>query len=142
MDAPDPSVMTGPIPYLVYGGRGNAALDFYARAFGATHIERMPLADAPDRLMHGQCVINGGAFMLTDHMAAEPGGPAPAIHGHLHLVVTDGRAWWDRALAAGCTAVMPFETQFWGDDWGLLRDPFGLLWAILQPGPQNFGETP
>jgi PhnB protein len=29
---------------------------------------------------------------------------------------------------------MPYERQFWGDDWGLLRDPFGVRWAILQPG--------
>ena len=29
---------------------------------------------------------------------------------------------------------MPYERQFWGDDWGLLQDPFGIRWAILQPG--------
>ena len=135
--SPDPSVMVGPIPYLVFAGRGNEALDFYVRAFGATHVERMPLPDAPDRLMHGQCVINGGAFMLTDHVADGETAPAPAIRGHLQLVVADGQAWMDRALAEGCELVVPFARQDWGDDWGMVRDPFGLLWAVLQPGPHR-----
>ena len=56
--------------------------------------------------------------------------------GHLQLVVADGQAWWDRAVAAGCKVIAPYERQFWGDDWGLLEDPFGLKWAILQPGAQ------
>lgn len=132
---PDPSVMAGPLPYLAFNGQGNAALDFYARAFGATGTDRMPLPDAPDRLMHGQCVINGGALMLTDHMSPDPTATGPGMNGHLQLVVADGQAWWDRAMAAGCTEVTPYERQFWGDAWGLLRDPFGLHWAILQPGP-------
>jgi PhnB protein len=28
---------------------------------------------------------------------------------------------------------MPFERQFWGDRWGMLRDPFGIDWAIDEP---------
>ncbi len=139
--SPDPSVMAGPIPYLVYGGRAAEAMDFDARAFGAQDIGRMPVPDTPERLMHGQCVINGGALMLTDHMAPDAAMTGPALNGHLQLVVADGRAWFDRAVAAGCTAVSPFETQFWGDDWGLLRDPFGIHWAVLQPGPHNFGDA-
>jgi len=134
---PDPAVMAGPIPYLVFAGQGQAALDFYTRAFGATQVERMAFPDRPDGLMHGQCVINGGAFMLTDHVADSHDGPAPALRGHLQLVVSDGPAWMERALAAGCTPVMPFARQDWGDDWGMVRDPFGLLWGILQPGPSR-----
>ena len=45
--------------------------------------------------------------------------------------------WWDRAVGAGCTVEAPYERQFWGDDWGLLRDPFGLLWGVMQPGPEG-----
>ena len=28
---------------------------------------------------------------------------------------------------------MPFEKMFWGDRWGMLRDPFGMAWAIDEP---------
>jgi len=134
---PEPSVMSGPIPYLVFSGRGNAALDFYARAFGATQIDRMPDPDRPGSLIHGQCVINGGALMLTDHMQEDPAPQAPMQAGHLQLVVSDGKTWFDRAVAAGCTVDSPYARQFWGDDWGLVRDPFGVCWGILQPGPQT-----
>ena len=52
----------------------------------------------------------------------------------LQLVTYDGDMWWNRAVAAGCTVTMPFTEQFWGDRYGRLRDPFGLDWAINEPG--------
>jgi PhnB protein len=133
---PDAAVMRGVIPYVGYGGRAEEALAFYARAFGATDLGRMPDAEKPGRLMHAQVEINGGAFMLTD-MGCEEGGQGGVGNMHMQLVVEDGRLWWDRALAAGCTVEMPYERQFWGDDWGLLVDPFGIRWAVLQPGPER-----
>jgi PhnB protein len=123
----------GVIPYLAMGGRAGAACEFYIRAFGAEDAGRIPFPDGRPGLMHAQLRLNGGMLMMTDH-GAEGGAPAAAF-GHLHLEVADGRAWWDRALAAGCTVVMPFARQEWGDDWGLLRDPFGILWGILQSAP-------
>lgn len=134
---PDPATMAGPIPYLVFGGRAGAALDFYARAFGATEVATLPFPDRPDGVMHGQCIINGGALMLTDHVMDGQDAPTPAMRGHLQLVVADGPFWMDRAVAAGCETVVPFARQDWGDEWGMLRDPFGLLWAVLQSGPQG-----
>ena len=139
-EAPEASVMRGVIPYIGYGGRANAAADFYIKAFGATDLGRMPDAEHPDRLMHAQLAINGGAFMMTDRGgegAEASEGRAPLERAHMQLVVSDGAAWWQRALAAGCTEIMPYERQFWGDDWGLLADPFGIRWAMLQPGPEQ-----
>jgi PhnB protein len=106
-------------------------------AFGANDMGRVPDAERPERLMHAQVEINGGCLMLTDH-APEGAAPFSGLKGmHMQLVVNDGRAWWDRALAAGCTVVMPYERQPWGDDWGMVEDPFGIQWAILQPGPER-----
>jgi len=28
---------------------------------------------------------------------------------------------------------VPFQKMFWGDRWGMLSDPFGLMWAINEP---------
>lgn len=133
---PDPSVMKGVIPYLSLAGKTAEAVAFYTRAFGAVDLGQMPFPDDPGRIMHAQVEINGGALMLTDHRQGDAAEPALG-HGHLQLVVDDGRAWFDRAVAAGCTAAVPFARQDWGDDWGMVRDPFGLLWAVLQPGPQG-----
>ncbi len=127
---PDEAVMRGVIPYLRFAGRAGEAADFYARAFGATDLGRMPDAERPERFMHIQIEINGGCVMMTD-MNQDDGGLRGA---HMQLVVGDGHAWWDRAVAAGCTVVDPYARQFWGDDWGMVKDPFGIRWAILQPG--------
>lgn len=133
-DAPihtDPTLMQGVIPYLAMAGRAAEACDFYGRAFAAKQLGRMPMPDGAPGFMHAQIAINEGALMMTDH----GGGPTPSYaFGHLQLVVADGRAWWDRAVAAGCTVLVPYGRQFWGDDWGLLADPFGIQWAILQTG--------
>jgi len=132
---PDAAVMAGVIPYLAMAGRAAEACDFYARAFAAEAMGRMPMPDGAPGLIHAQVAINGGALMMTDHGMTDGKGAAPSCgFGHLQLVVADGRAWWDRAVAAGCTVLAPYERQFWGDDWGLLQDPFGIRWAILQTG--------
>lgn len=129
---PDPNSMKGVIPYLVLGGRAGEACDFYAKAFGATEMGRMPFPDGTPGLMHAQVGINDGCLMMTDYNAE--GSSAAVNFGHLQLVVGDGRMWWDRAVAAGCTVLAPYERQPWGDDWGLVVDPFGVKWAVLEPG--------
>lgn len=135
MTAPNP--MQGVIPYIAMAGRTADAMDFYARAFGAEDIGRMPFPDGNPGLMHAQVLINGGALMMTDS-GMNPGGVERRViqadFGHLQLVVEDGRGWWDRAIAAGCTVLAPYERQPWGDHWGLLQDPFGIRWGILQDG--------
>ncbi len=131
----EPYPMQGVIPYLAMNGRADDACDFYMRAFAAEDAGRMPRPEGQHRLMHPQVSIHGGMPVLTDHMSDEPA--RPTTFGHLQLVVADGRFWWDRAVAAGYTAVMPYERQFWGDDWGLLEDPFGIKWAILQDNRQS-----
>jgi PhnB protein len=134
---PDEASMTGVIPYLAMNGHAGAAADFYARAFGAADLGRMPMEDSPGKFMHVQVEINGGCLMMTDHSMSSATDVPPMASGHLQLVVADGQAWWGRAVAAGCTVVAPYERQFWGDDWGLLADPFGIRWAILQTGTQG-----
>lgn len=126
---PDANPMQGVIPYLTMAGRAGEACDFYIWAFGATDMGRMPFPEDESRIMHAQVGINGGCLMMTDHMNDTR---APAHSGHLQLVVDDGQTWWDRAVAAGCTEIMPFERQDWGDLWGLVQDPFGLKWGIMQ----------
>jgi PhnB protein len=73
--------------------------------------------------------------MLADDFAAEFKLP-PLAEGRLPLVlnlyVPDADAAWAQALGAGCNVVFPIGDQFWGDRYGQVRDPFGLVWAIAQ----------
>ncbi|MDX2101700.1 MAG: glyoxalase/bleomycin resistance/extradiol dioxygenase family protein [Alphaproteobacteria bacterium] len=124
----------GVIPYLSFAGQARAALVFYEQAFAATDTATMPDQADPDRLMHGQTLINGGMVMVCDQAGADAPTGSPLPHGHLQLVVADGARWWQRAIDAGCQVVVPYARQFWGDDWGLLVDPYGIRWGVLQTG--------
>lgn len=129
---PSAEAMSGVIPYLDMSGAAAEAAAFYARAFGAKDIGSMEDPQNPGRHMHIQIEINGGALMMSDGMSVER---RPAPSGlHLQLVVEDGHGWWKRAVEAGCDVVCPYEKQFWGDWWGLLRDPYGIQWGVLEAG--------
>ncbi len=121
----------GAIPYL-RSEKAAEQIEFYKTALGAIEHDRRPTPDG--RIMHCHLEINGGSLMMSDSFA-EHGYPFEGYKGvTLTVMVEDGQSWWDRAIAAGCTANMPFETQFWGDRYGQLTDPFGVAWAINEPG--------
>jgi len=124
-------LMGGVIPYLNVEG-ASAASEFYQKAFAAKERFRMPAQDSK-RLMHCHLEINGGSLMLSDPFP-DHGHPYQHANGAtMQLVVKDGDAWWDRAVAAGCKVTMPFERVFWGDRYGKLVDPFNINWAINEP---------
>ena len=109
-----------------------AAVNFYKQAFQATETSRTA-NDNGTKLMNCQLEINGGPLMVMDAMP-EHGFPFQPSHSFtLQLIVDDGQAWFDRAVAAGCTVLTPFQKMFWGDLWGSVRDPFGMHWAFDQP---------
>ena len=123
-----PPVLGGVAPYLSVSNAGKAA-EFYVKAFGATEAIRMP-PDEKGRYMHIHLVINGGSLMLAD-VFPEHGHPLekPAAFT-LHLQVDDADAWFERATKAGAEAVLPVQLMFWGDRYGQVRDPFGVLWSV------------
>jgi uncharacterized glyoxalase superfamily protein PhnB len=129
---PSPSMPLGVVPYVTVEGASDASA-FYRRAFGAKEIARMPSKDGT-RLMHCHLEINGGAFMLADNLPEMGLGPVQRSSSYtMQLVVADGDAWWKRAIEAGCKETLPFNVAPWGDKYGQLTDPFGILWAINSP---------
>ena len=58
--------------------------------------------------------------------AAQLGGSTMA----LFLYQADADEIWARAVEAGAEVVFPFEVQFYGDEGGRIRDPFGHTWGI------------
>jgi len=119
-------------PYLtIKGGRCAEAADFYATAFGGEVALKAPTDDGK-RLMHCHVKINGASLLMSDDFPDWNGGrESPDPGGFtLHLQVGDADAWFARALAAGCEQTMPLETQFWGDRYGKVRDPYGVSWSI------------
>lgn len=123
-------------PHLVVDDAA-AAIDFYVSAFGAVELGRVPSPDG--RLVHAAIQINGATVMLNDDFPEMCDGQSStpvALGGTpvtIHLTVTDVEDTFQRAVDAGATVVMPLADQFWGDRYGVLRDPFGHQWSLGQP---------
>ena len=114
-----------------------AAIDFYGKAFDAVEVMRLPRPDG--KLVHASVRINGFLVMLNDDFPEMSDGKSmtpPSLGGTpvtIHLTVPDVDAAFQRALDAGATVVVPLDDQFWGDRYGMVRDPFGHQWSLGQP---------
>ena len=127
----NPPVKGGAVAYLSIDGAVKA-VEFYQKAFAGELAALMP-PDDKGRTMHGHLYLNGSSVMVSDFYP-EHGHPVVPVSGFsIMLKVDDADAWFDRAVAAGCTSLMKPENMFWGDRYGQAKDPFGVIWAFNGP---------
>jgi PhnB protein len=108
----------------------DAALGFYAGAFGAETLERY--TDADGRVVHAMVAAGPVRFAVKDADAHDPApspGQVPVIMA-LYVADADGTA--ARMLERGATVVFEVADQPYGERGGRLADPFGHLWMIAQ----------
>src|SRR2546428_4652277 len=125
-----PSGMHTVTPYLVINGAGKA-IEFYKKAFGAKEVTRQPMPDGT--LMHAMIRIGDSLVMMSDEFPGSDTKSPTSAGGttfNLHVYTKDVDKLWNQALAAGATASMPLENQFWGERYGKLQDPFGHIWSV------------
>ncbi|MGI9025629.1 MAG: VOC family protein [Burkholderiaceae bacterium] len=117
------------------------ALAFYAKAFGAVELSRLP--GTGGKLMHAALRIGDSHLMLVDELP-EWGALGPkALKGSpvtLHLYVADVDAAIEKAVAAGAKITMPVADMFCGDRYGKLEDPFGHQWSLATHQREVSGE--
>ena len=118
-------------PHLVVRDAARA-INFYSRAFGAAELYRN-LAPDGKSIMHAELMLGDSRFLLHDEFP-EQGLLSPLGYQGtavtLHLYVPDVDAVYERAVQAGAEVVMPVADCFWGDRYGILRDPFGHRWSV------------
>jgi PhnB protein len=116
-------------PYITVDG-GNAAIEFYKKAFGATEMLRLPMGD---KLAHGEVKIGDSVVMLSDEfpemnrLSPKSRGGATAA---LMIYLPDVDAAFARAIAAGAKEERAVADQFYGDRSGTVTDPFGHSWTL------------
>ncbi len=114
-----------------------AAIDFYARAFGAEELFR--LVEPAGRVGHAEIRIGDSVLMLNDEYP-DFGARSPAAIGGspvaFHIRVADADAAVKRAVKAGATVVRPVEDQFYGERMGMVACPFGYRWSLSVPKEQ------
>lgn len=117
-------------PYLIVTN-AEAAIAFYAQAFGATEVMRL---DGPQgKLWHAEIQIGNSRVMLADEFP-DMGFNSPLTLGgagvSLLVFVDQVDVVFAQALAAGATQLRAVQDQFYGDRSGMLRDPYGHVWSI------------
>ncbi|MDQ2866710.1 MAG: VOC family protein [Candidatus Eremiobacteraeota bacterium] len=130
-------------PYIFYYGRCEEALEFYKSVLGGKY-EVMRNADSPmadevsadfkNKIMHASFTADGISFMASDGREAKSIDPE-AGNISLSLAFKD-RAEGERlfnVLAEGGKVKMSLGDAFWGGQFGILDDRFGIEWMVVTP---------
>ena len=115
------------------------AIEFYKAAFQAVELGRAATPDG--RIMHAELKIGDSIFFLNDEFpefSSQCGGQYASASpvtlggrtGSVNIYVESADDWFNRAVSAGATVVMPLMDAFWGDRYGTVADPFGHVWGF------------
>lgn len=133
-----------PTPYLMFNGRCEEALTFYAKALDAKIDMLMRFRDNPeppqpgcipadaDKIMHASFSVNGSTAMASDGMDMT----TPKFEGITLSVTAKNEpeaARYFTALADGGAVRMPLTKTFFASSFGMLVDRFGVSWMIIVP---------
>jgi PhnB protein len=134
------------IPHIYFEDAA-AAIEFYAKAFGAKQLgEGTFVKDDNGLIVHAEIVFHGTTLMLSDVTDATIYGSPQAVGTtsvSLHFFVEDTQPVFDKAIAAGCVEVSPVTKLDYGATTGVIRDPFNHVWAIMSKPTEkmmNFGR--
>ncbi|MEO6884041.1 MAG: VOC family protein [Bacteroidia bacterium] len=131
-------------PYLTFNGNCEQAFIFYLSVFGGKFKDfsrfgefspikgqELPESDL-NKIMHVSLPISKETILM--------GSDALPIHGAITIgqnlslsVDTDTKEEADKIfnqLAKGGKITMPIATTFWGAYFGMLIDPFGIIWMV------------
>jgi PhnB protein len=125
-------------PYLTFQGTAREAMEFYRDVLGGelqvtTYGEggMSQGADDADRVMHSQLETDSGfTLMAGDAAPQNPSGPMQGVS--ISLSGDDDAelsGYYERLAAAG-TVVEPLVEAPWGDKFGMVTDPYGVLWMV------------
>jgi PhnB protein len=132
-------------PYLTFKGNAREALEFYRDVLGGS-LTFMTFKEGglphdegnADNIMHGQLETDSGYTLMA---ADDISGQSPPMAG-IQISLSGGTdadaelSGYYEKLAAKGTVVEPLVTAPWGDKFGMVTDPFGVLWMVNIAGSQ------
>ncbi|MFC7241982.1 VOC family protein [Catellatospora aurea] len=124
-------------PYISFNGNAREAMEFYqgilggnltVSTFGEFGDKDVPYAN---QIMHAQLESDAGYTLMASDTP-----PGMAYHPGDNIAISlsgdDGdrlRGYWEK-LTEGGTVGVPLEKQMWGDEFGALKDRFGVNWMV------------
>ena len=125
----DPKTVIAPMLSVRNGVR---AIEFYKAAFGAGELFRL---DNESGDVVARLSVGAAEFWLADESPEHLNFSPESLGGgsvRMLMIVEDPDAAFERAVAAGATAVWPVSNQY-GWRLGRIVDPFGHHWEIGKP---------
>ncbi|MFD7614432.1 VOC family protein [Streptomyces sp. NPDC059828] len=119
---PVPEGYTTVTPWIICNDTAGL-VDYLQRAFDAEELGRFEMEDGT--IGHVELRIGDARVMGFDSPKGWPVTPA-----FLRLYVPDAKETHRRAVGAGGESVTEVTLQFFGDEGGRVRDPFGNIWWI------------
>jgi PhnB protein len=129
--------------YLIFNGCAEEALNFYKGLFDGNVEFVVRYAETPmsfpdgygQKLCHARLAFAEAVLMMSDCMPGQEGIFGGAFGLSLNFIGENERArGLFAALAEGGAIKMPMAPQFWGAEFGMLRDRFGVNWMFnVQP---------
>jgi PhnB protein len=105
------------------------AIEFYKAIFGAQERMRKATPDG-NKITHAELTIGDSIIFVNDELGPQTAGAPGPQKISLFLYVKDADTTFRLAVEAGSKVSMPIDTQFWGDRFGSLVDPWGHSWGI------------
>src|SRR5690606_33442372 len=125
--------------HLNFRGDARAALEFYQSVFGGdlaaiSYAEAHSITEQSeaDQIMWGQVLSPAGfhvmAYDVPSHTAYDPG-TIPVFVSVRGVDADEITAYWEKLIAGG-TVVVPLAPAAWAPLYGMVRDRFGVTWAL------------
>lgn len=124
-------------PYISFNGNAREAMEFYQGILGGnltmSTFGEFGDKDAPyaDQIMHAMLESDAGYTLMASDTP-----PGMSYHPGDNITISlsgdDGdklRGYWEK-LTEGGTVGVPLEKQMWGDEFGALKDRFGVNWMV------------
>lgn len=129
-------------PYLGFDGNCEEAFEFYRSVFGGEFSDLTRYSDAPpdapgtpedaEKIMHVSLAIADGEVLMGSDRPSDmgPGRTGDSVAISIGPDDADqGRRIFE-GLATGGHVAVPYERQFWGADFGMCTDKYGITWMV------------
>ena len=139
--------------YLTFDGNCEEAFNFYKSIFGgefpmmSRFSEMPPDAGAPvapeeaERIMHVSLPISKETVLMGSDTGGEWAKGFKQGNNFSISITADSREDADRffkGLSEDGKVIMPMDSTFWGDYFGMFKDKFGINWMVsFNEGYQN-----
>ncbi len=124
--------------YLCFPGTCEQALQFYRHCLGGEIISLQRFGDVPgetaeadrNRVMHAEFRSGDVYFMASDSMPGQPLQAGDMVQLSINLDDAQEQHAIFNKLAEGGRVDMPLQETFWGAEFGMLTDQFGIRWML------------